>query len=379
MNFQLTETQEMIQNLARDFAEKELAPLASVMDKSDSIPHVIIEKLAEIGFMGINVPEEYGGSGLDMVCKALVISELAKKCASTAEVLSVHTMAIDAIIRLGTEEQKQKYLSAAAQGKIAAFALTEPGAGSDASAAKTRAVADGDEYVINGTKCFISNMGPDEGDFVVLIALTDPSKGTRGMSAIIVDRGTPGFTIGKTEDKMGIRAAAVSELVFEDCRVPQANRIGEEGQGFKIAMQALDGGRVGMASQALGIADAAIEATVNYMKERVQFGQPLAKLQGLQWYLADMTTRTEAARALIYEAADTLDRHLPATKIAAMCKYFAAENAVYVANKALQIHGGYGYMTDYPIERMYRDARIVPIYEGTSEIQKNIIAREVLK
>ncbi len=379
MNFQLTETQEMIQQLARDFAEKELAPLASAMDKSGSIPPVIIQKLAEIGFMGINVPEEYGGAGLDMVCKALVISEIAKKCASTAEVLSVHTMALDAIIRLGTEEQKQKYLSAACMGKIAAFALTEPGAGSDASAAKTRAIADGDDYVINGTKCFISNMGPEEGDFVILIALTDPSKGTKGMSAILVDRGTPGFTIGKTEEKMGIRAAVVSELIFEDCRVPRSNLIGEEGQGFKIAMKALDGGRVGMAAQALGISDAAIEATTEYMKTRVQFGQPLSKLQGLQWYLADMTTRTEAARALIYEAADTLDRKQPATKIAAMCKYYAAENAVYVTNKALQIHGGYGYMTDYPIERMYRDARIIPIYEGTSEIQKNIIAREVLR
>lgn len=377
--FQLNEDHKMIQELARNFAQKELAPIAAAMDKSGHFPMELLGKMAEVGFTALNVPEAYGGAELDNICKVLVISELAKQCASTAELISVHTLVNDILLKHGTEEQKQKYLTAAVAGKLGAFALTEPGAGSDASAAKTKAVSDGDDYIINGTKCFISNMGPEEGDYVVVIALTDPEKGVRGMSAIVVDRGTPGFTVGKTEDKMGIRAAAVSELVFEDCRVPRANLLGAEGQGFKIAMMALDGGRVGMAAQALGISEAAIDASVKYMKERVQFGKPIASLQGLQWYLADMATRTEAAKALIMEAALALNLGQNATKLAAMCKYFASENAVWVTNKALQIHGGYGYMADYPIERMYRDARIVPLYEGTSEIQKGIIARELLK
>lgn len=379
MNFQLTEEQAMIQQLARDFAEAELAPIADELDKTSRFPAEVIAKMAEIGFMGINVPEEYGGAGLDALCKVLVIAEIAQKCASTAEVLSVHSLVSEILLKFGNEEQKKKYLPAAAAGKIGAFALTEPGAGSDASAAKTKAVSDGDDYVINGTKCFISNMGPEEGDYVVLIALTDPSKGVKGMSAILVDRGTPGFSIGKTEDKMGLRSASVSELVFEDCRVPKSNLLGKEGEGFKIAMIGLDGGRIGMAAQALGICDAAIAASVSYMKERVQFGKPIAAFQGLQWYVADMATRTEAARALIYEAADTYARGLPVSKLASMAKYYASENAVWVTNKALQLHGGYGYMKDYPIERMYRDARIIPLYEGTSEIQKMVISREVLK
>ncbi len=379
MNFQLTEEQLSIQQMARAFAEAELAPIAADLDKTGRFPGEVIAKMAEIGFMGVNVPEAYGGADLDAVCKVLIISELAKQCASTAEVLSVHTVASDILKKFGTEAQKKKYLTAAASGKIGAFALTEPGAGSDAASAKTKAVSDGDNYVINGTKCFISNMGPDEGDFVVLIALTDPSKGVGGMSAILVDRGTPGFSVGKTEDKMGIRAASVSELIFEDCRVPKSNLLGAENLGFKIAMIGLDGGRIGMAAQALGICDAAIAASVTYMKQRVQFGKPIAALQGLQWYIADMATRTEASRALIMEAADTYDRGLPVSKLASMAKYYASENAVWVTNKALQIHGGYGYMRDYPIERMYRDARIIPLYEGTSEIQKLVISREVMK
>ncbi len=374
-----TKEQKMIQELAQSFAESELAPLAAQIDQEERIPKKIIEKMGEIGFTALNVPEQYGGSALDTVCKVLVITELAKQCASTAEVISVHTLVNDIFIKHGTEEQKKKYLTAAAQGKIGAFALTEAGAGSDASAAKTKATVDGDDYIINGNKCFISNMGPTEGDYVVVIALTDPEKGVKGMSAIVVDRGTPGFTIGKREEKMGIRGADISELIFEDCRVPRSNLIGKEGEGFKIAMQALDGGRIGMAAQGLGIADAAIAASVKYMNERVQFGKPISKLQGLQWYLADMGTRTEAARALVLEAARAADAGESFTKLAAMCKYLAAENAVWVTNKALQIHGGYGYMRDYPLERMYRDARIVPIYEGTSEIQKVIIAREMLR
>ena len=353
-----TEDQQMIQQLARDFAESELAPIAAEIDREERIPKEIIEKMAEIGFTALNVPEEYGGPGLDTVCKVLVVSELARQCASTAEVIAVHTLVNDIFLKHGTEAQKQKYLTAAVEGKIGAFALTEAGAGSDAAAAKTKAVVDGDDYVINGSKCFISNMGPTEGDYVVVIALTEPEKGVKGMSAIVVDRGTPGFTVGKREEKMGIRGADISELIFEDCRVPR---------------------RIGMAAQALGICEAAIAASVKYMGERVQFGKPIGKNQGLQWYLADMATRTEAAKALILEAAVAADNGQPLSKLAAMCKYYASENAVWVTNKALQIHGGYGYMRDYPIERMYRDARIVPIYEGTSEVQKMVIAREVMK
>ena len=374
-----TEEQAMVQEVARTFAKKELAPIAAQIDQEERIPREIIEKLADVGFTGLNIPEEYGGAGMDTVSKVLVVSELAQECASTAEVISVHLLVNDIFLKHGTEEQKQKYLTAAAEGKIGAFALTEAGAGSDASAAKTKAVADGDDYIINGTKCFISNMGPTEGDFVVVIALTDPEKGVKGMSAIVVDRSTPGFSVGKREEKMGIRGADISELIFEDCRVPKTNLIGKEGEGFKIAMMALDGGRIGMAAQGLGIADAAITASIKYMNERVQFGKPIAKLQGLQWYLADMGTRTEAARALILEAARAADAGENITKLAAMCKYMASENAVWVTNKALQIHGGYGYMRDYPLERMYRDARIVPIYEGTSEIQKVVISREMLR
>ena len=378
MSFQLTEEQSMIRDLVRDFAEKELAPVAAEMDEKEQMKPEILEQIAEMGLFGLGIPEEFGGANLGMMEKSLMITELAKKCASTAEIMSVHTMAVTGIIKYGTPEQKAKYLTAAAEGKIAAFALTEPNAGSDAAGVKTTAVLDGDEYVINGSKCFISNMGPTEGDFVTILAVTDPTKGYKGMSTIIIDRNTPGFQVGKREQKMGIRAADVSELVFENCRVPKSNLLGAEGNGFKIFMEALDGGRVGMASQALGIAEEALKLAKDYLKVRVQFGKPLEKQQGLQWYIADMATKVAAARALIYEAAMTMDRGEKATEIAAIAKYYASEMAVEVTNKALQIYSGYGYMREYPLERMYRDARIVPIYEGTSEIQKNIIAREEL-
>lgn len=378
MNFKLTQDHEAIIADVRAFAKKEIAPFAEEIDRESKFPVEIIAKMAELGYMGINVPEEYGGAGLDDVYKALVVEEIAKYCASTAEILAVHALVSDIIIRKGTKEQKEKYLSMAAAGKLGAFALTEAGAGSDASAAKTKALTDGDNYIINGSKCFISNMGPDEGDYVVLIALTDPSAGTKGMSAIIVDRNTPGFSIGKVEDKMGLRGAAVSELILEDCIVPKSNLIGKEGEGFKIAMVALDGGRIGIAAQAVGISEAAIDASVEYSKQRTQFGKPISAIQGVQWYLADMATRTEAARLLVLQAADMRSRGENVTKEAAMAKYFASENAVFVTDRALQIHGGYGYMKDYPIERMYRDARITPLYEGTSEIQKMVISRAVI-
>lgn len=375
----LTEDQEAMVQLANQFAEGEIAPFSQEMDEKAELRPEIIAKMAELGFMGINIPEEYGGSGLDEVTKVLVIEEIAKVDASVAELLSVHTLVSDIFLKQANEEQKKKYLPMAAKGKIGAFALTEPGAGSDAAAASTKAIADGDDYVINGTKCFISNMGPNEGDYVVLIALTEPEKKTKGMSAIIVDRGTPGFTVGKTENKMGLRAAPVSELIFENCRVPKTNLIGQEGRGFMIAMAALDGGRIGMGAQAVGVAEGAIEAAVRYSGERVQFGKPINANQGIQWYLADMATTTEAAKLLVWNAANLRQNGININKEAAMAKYYASENAVAVCNKALQIHGGYGYMKDYAIERMYRDARIIPLYEGTSEVQKMVISRAVIR
>ena len=375
----LTEDQEAMVQLARQFAEKDIAPYSQEMDEEAQLRPEIIAKMAELGFMGINIPEEYGGAGLDEVTKVLVIEEIARVDASVAELLSVHTLVNDIFLKQANEEQKKKYLPMAVQGKIGAFALTEPGAGSDAAAASTKAVADGDDYVINGTKCFISNMGPNEGDYVVLIALTEPDKKTKGMSAIIVDRGTPGFTVGKTENKMGLRAAPVSELIFENCRVPKSNLIGQEGRGFMIAMSALDGGRIGMGAQAVGVAEGALDAAVKYSGQRVQFGKPINANQGIQWYLADMATTTEAAKLLVWNAANLLQNGFNINKEAAMAKYYASENAVAVCNKALQIHGGYGYMKDYAIERMYRDARIIPLYEGTSEVQKMVISRAVIK
>lgn len=378
MDFTYTEEQEMVRELAATFAKNYVAPLSEQMDIDNTMPHHIAEKMAELGFMGISVPEEYGGAGMDEVSKALVIMEIAKVDASVAELLAVHTLTNDIFLKRGTEEQKKKYLALGASGKVGAFALTEPGAGSDASAAKTKAISDGDDYIINGTKCFISNMGPEEGDYVVLIALTDPSAGTKGMSAIVVDRNTPGFSVGKLENKMGLRGANVSELIFQDCRVPKSNLLGKEGEGFKIAMAALDGGRIGMASQAVGIAEGAIDLAVAYAKERVQFKKPISANQGIQWYFADIATSTEAAKMLTLQAADLRQRGQNIGKLAAMAKYYASENAVTVTNKALQIHGGYGYMKEYAIERMYRDARITTLYEGTSEVQKMVISRAVL-
>ena len=378
MSFILNDVQKMIVQLAKSFAEKELAPIAEEMDRNSEFAPGLVQKVADIGLLGMNIPKEYGGAGVDEVTKALVIMEIAKVDASVAELIAVHTLTNDIIYRYGTEEQKEKYLRWGATGGVGAFALTEPNAGSDAGAARTKAVVDGDDYVINGTKCFISNMGHNEGDYVVLIALTDPAKKTKGMSAIIVDRKTPGFDIGKVEDKMGLRAAPVSELVFSDCRVPRTQLLGKEGKGFMIAMSGLDGGRIGMASQGVGVAEGALASAVAYSKQRVQFGKSINANQGLQWYLADMATRTEAAKMLTLNAADRRQHGENIGKLAAMAKYYASENAVWVTNKSLQIHGGYGYMKDYAIERQYRDARIIPLYEGTSEIQKVVISRAVI-
>ena len=378
MSFILNKEQKLILQLAKSFAETELAPIAEEMDRNAKFAPGLVQKVADIGLLGMNVPVEYGGAGIDEVTKALVIMEIAKVDASVAELIAVHTLTNDIILKFGNEAQKEKYLRWGASGGVGAFALTEPNAGSDAAAARTKAVVDGDDYVINGSKCFISNMGHDEGDYVVLIALTDPAKKTKGMSAIIVDRTTPGFDIGKVEDKMGLRAAPVSELIFADCRVPRTQLLGKEGRGFMIAMAGLDGGRIGMASQGVGVAESALASAVAYSKQRVQFGKPINANQGLQWYLADMATRTEAAKMLTLNAADRRQHGENIGKLAAMAKYYASENAVWVTNKSLQIHGGYGYKKDYAIERQYRDARIIPLYEGTSEIQKVVISRAVI-
>ena len=377
--FNLNEEQRMIRDTVRDFAINEVLPRADELDKTGAFPHESVAQLTEMGIIGLAIPEEYGGSGVDdEILKALCVEELAKVCASTACVLDVHFLFSDILMRKGNDAQKAKYLPLAAQGKIGGFALTEPGAGSDAGAARTTAVLDGDFYVLNGTKCFISNLGQDAGYMFVVVALTDPAKGTRGMSAFIVDRDMPGVSVGKTENKMGLNASSVSELVLDNVRVPAENLLGKLGEGFKIAMMGLDGGRIGIAAQAVGVAEGALSEAVKYANSRVQFGKPVSANQGLQWYFAEMATRTEAARLLTLQAADARQKGESCTKLAAMAKLYASETACFVCDLALQIHGGYGYMKDFPIERMYRDARILRIYEGTSEVQKMVISKEVL-
>lgn len=381
MIFELTREQKMLIKMVRQFAQNEIAPHADELDKVGKFQPEILEKMTKVGLFGINVPKEYGGTGLSETCKVLSIIEIAKACSSTGEMYSVQLLVNGIIADNGNEEQKKKYLGMSCKGsKLGAFALTEPGAGSDAGSMTTTAVEDGDSYILNGSKCFISNIGPGEGDYAIVFALTDPAKKTHGgVTAFIVDRDTPGFIVGKLEDKMGIRGAAVSELIFEDCRVPKSQIIGKAGLGFHIAMSGLDSGRIGIASQACGEAEACLDAAVAYSKQREQFGKPISANQGIQWYLAEMATRVEAAKLLALKAADLRDRKQPAGMNASMAKLFAAETANWVAGKAVQIHGGYGYMKDYPVERIYRDARILTIYEGTSEVQKTVIARALLK
>ncbi len=383
MDLKLTEEQEMVRRMARDFAQREVAPIAAELDEKGEVPFENIRKMGQLGLLGLTAPEEYGGGGADTISYVLAVEEIAKACASTAVVMAVQNSLVNyALARFGTEEQKRKFLVPLAQGeKIGAYALTEPEAGSDAAAIKTRAVRDGDEYIINGTKHFITNGG--FADIVILYATVDPSKGYKGITAFIVEKGTPGFSAGKEENKMGIRATSTCELIFRDCRVPVANRLGEEGQGFKIALSALDAGRIGIGAQAVGIAQAAYEAALEYAKTRVQFGQPIAQLQAIQWMLADMATRIEAARLLVYKAALAKDEAERTgarySKEAAMAKLFASETASWATDLAIQIHGGYGYMKEYPVERYYRDARITRIYEGTNEIQRLVIARSILR
>ncbi|AFM00661.1 acyl-CoA dehydrogenase [Desulfitobacterium dehalogenans ATCC 51507] len=377
MNFNLTEDQIMMRKMVRDFVEEEVIPQAAYTDESHEFPLTLVHKMGELGLMGIPIPEEYGGAGSDFISYTLAIEELARGCASTTIIMAVHTtIGTFPIFYFGTEEQKQKYLPKLARGEmLGAFALTEPNSGSDASSLVTTAKRRGDHYVINGSKRFISNSGY-AGVYTVL-ASTDRTKGSRGITAFLVDAGTPGFIIGKKEKKMGLHGSSTCELIFEDMVVPVENRLGEEGQGFKIAMALLDDGRIGIGAQAVGIAQAAFEAALAYAQERVQFKQEIMNFQGIQFMLADMATQLEAARLLVYQAAANRVQGLPYSKEASMAKLFATEMAVKVTNDAMQIFGGNGYITDYPIERYLRDAKITQIYEGTNQIQRIVIAKHL--
>lgn len=379
MNFQLSKEQEMARNLFRTFAVEEVKPLAQEVDEEERFPVETVEKFRKYGFLGIPFPKEYSGQGCDVLTYILAVEELSKVCGTTGVILSAHTSLCGSPINeFGTEEQKQKYLTRVASGQaIGAFGLTEPGAGTDAAGQQTKAVLEGDHYVLNGTKIFITNAA--NADVFIIMAMTDKSKGTRGISAFIVDKSFPGFSIGKKEAKMGIRGSATCELIFQDCIVPKENLLGKEGEGFKIAMKTLDGGRIGIAAQALGIAQGAIDETVKYVKERKQFGRALSKFQNTQFQLADMQARTDAARLLVYKAAWSKDNHLPYSVDAATAKLMAAETAMFVTTKAVQLFGGYGYTRDYPVERMMRDAKITEIYEGTSEVQRMVISGNMLK
>ena len=379
MDFSLTKQQELFLQMIREFAEKEVKPLAAEIDETERFPKETVEKMAKLGIMGIPFPAEYGGAGGDNIMYSMAVEELSRVCGTTGVIVSAHTSLCAApIYEFGTPEQKEKYLTKLATGEwIGAFGLTEPNAGTDASAQQTMAVKDGDNYILNGSKIFITNGG--EAQVYVIFAMTDKSAGTRGISAFIVERGFPGFSIGKKEKKMGIRASATTELIFENCIVPKENLLGQEGKGFGIAMKTLDGGRIGIAAQALGIAQGAMDETVKYVKERKQFGRSIGQFQNTQFQLADLQTRIQAARLLVRSAAFKKDRKVPFSADAAMAKLFAAETAMDMTTKAVQFHGGYGYTREYPVERMIRDAKITEIYEGTSEVQRMVISSALLK
>ena len=379
MEFRLSSEHKMLRELYEAFAMNEVAPLAQEIDEEERFPVETVEKMKKLGYMGIPFPAKYGGEGGDNLAYAMAVEELSRACGTTGVIISAHTSLCAApIYEFGTEEQKQKYLVPLAKGqKMGAFGLTEPNAGTDAAGQQTKAVLDGDYYILNGTKIFITNAG--YAHTYIVMAMTDPSKGLKGISAFIVDAETEGFTIGKKEAKLGIKGSATCELIFENCKVPKENLLGKEGQGFKIAMKTLDGGRIGIASQALGIAQGALDETVKYVKERKQFGRSLSQFQNTQFQLADMKTKIEAARLLVYSAAKAKDNKEVYSDKAAMAKLFAAETAMEVTTKAVQLHGGYGYTREYPVERMMRDAKITEIYEGTSEVQRMVIAGKLLK
>ena len=383
MDFTLSKKHEMARTLFKEFAEKEVKPLAQDVDENEQFPVETVAKMAKAGFLGIPVPKEYGGQGCDPLTYAMCVEELSKVCGTTGVIVSAHTsLCIDPIQTFGTEEQKKKYIPDLASGKkLGAFGLTEPGAGTDAQGQQTKAVLDGDEWVLNGSKCFITN--GSYADVYIVIAVTGVvekrGRKMKEISAFIVEKGTPGFTFGTKEKKMGIRGSATYELIFEDCRIPKENLLGKQGKGFGIAMHTLDGGRIGIASQALGLAEGALERTIEYVKERKQFGRSIGQFQNTQFELADMATKAEAAKLLVYEAAATKDAGQPYSHLSAMCKYFAGSTASDITRRCLQLFGGYGYTRDYPVERMMRDAKITEIYEGTSEIQKMVIAGNLLK
>lgn len=378
MNLQFTDEQLMMRKMVRDFAETDIKPHIERMSAGE-FPGDIIKKMGELGLMGITTPEQYGGVGMDFISYIIAIHELSKVSATVGVILSVHTsVGTNPILQFGTEEQKQKFIPKLAKGKsLAAFCLTEPGAGSDAGAIKSKAVKHGDHYVINGSKMFITNGG--EADIYIIFAVTDPTKGSRGISAFIVEKNTPGLLIGKDEKKMGLDGSRTVPLTFEDMKVPAENRLGEEGNGFRIAMANLNIGRIGIAAQALGIAEAAFEAAVGYAKERRQFGKPIAEQQAVAFKLADMGTAVESARLLLYRAADLCASGVPCVKEVSMAKLFASRAAMENATEAIQIFGGYGYTKDYPVERFFRDAKVTEIYEGTSEIQRIVISKQLLK
>jgi butyryl-CoA dehydrogenase len=378
MKLELNEQQKMIRNMVREFAEKEVAPFAAELDKKGEYPTKTLEKMAKLGLLGIIIPQEYGGAGLDTISYATVVEEISRKCASTGVITSVHnSLAAWPIMKYGTEEQRKKYLPILARGeKIGAFAGTEPNAGSDLGAMKTTAVLKGHHYIINGDKTFITS-GPKAG-IIILIAVTNKDLGSKGLSAFIVENTFKGFKVGSIFDKLGINASQTSELIFENMEVPKENLLGKEGDGFKIALSTLDGGRIGIASQAVGIAQAALDESIAYSKQREQFGKPIAKFQAIQWMIADMAVRIEAARYLVFNAAYVKDKGERYSKEAAMAKLFASETAMDAAIKAVQIHGGYGYTKEYTVERLFRDAKITEIYEGTSEVQRMVISASLL-
>lgn len=377
MNFQLTEEQEMLRKMVRDFAEKEVEPTAAERDEEERFDRHIFDKMASLGLAGIPWPEEYGGIGSDYLSYVIAVEELSRVCASTGVTLSAHvSLASWPIFKYGNEEQKQTFLRRLAEGSaLGAYALSEPGAGSDVASMKMTARADGDDYILNGSKVWITN--GSVADIYVVFAKTDNDAKHRGISAFIVEAGTEGFTYGKKERKLGIRSSPTTELIFENCRIPKANLLGTEGEGFKIAMTTLDGGRSGIAAQAVGIAQGALDAAANYAKEREQFGKPIAHNQGISFKLADMATETEAARLLTYQAAWREGEGLDYSKASAMAKLYAGDAAMRITVEAVQVFGGYGYTKDYPVERYMRDAKITQIYEGTNEIQRLVIGRMV--
>jgi len=378
MDFELTESQELFRQAARDIADREIAPSAAKTDELAAFPRETVAKLGELGFMGVMVPQEYGGAGADAVSYVLAVEEISRACASTGVIMSVNnSLYCDPVLHFGTEDQKRRFLVPVASGRAqGCFCLSEPNAGTDAANQQTRARRDGAAYVLNGSKNFITN--GLEADFAIMFAQLDPAKGHKGITAFLVERGMPGFSVSKVEKKLGIRGSSCCQLLLEDVRVPAENRLGAEGEGFRVALGTLDGGRIGIAAQAVGIAQAALDASAAYARERQQFGQPIAKFQAIQFMLADMATEIEAAHLLTLRAAALKDRGATYSKEASMAKLYASETAMRATTKGIQVHGGYGYLKDFPVERYFRDAKVTEIYEGTSEAQRMVIAKALL-